>query len=127
MALKIEFEGYVNEVKTFSWGSVVKMSHSQRAKNKDTGLWETIGKDYLDVVLPEGYNAEQVKEGTILNVFGTFKVETYTKNDGSTGVALKVRANSLEQVERQGQRPAVDAGAALTSIGATQIDNEMPF
>lgn len=129
MALKIEFEGYVNEVKNFSWGAVVKMSHSQRAKNKDTGLWETIGKDYIDVVLPEGFNAAQINEGMILNVFGTFKVETYPKNDGSTGVAIKVRATDVSNVERQsGYAAKPDAGAALRSVGATPVAPEdMPF
>lgn len=127
MALKIEFEGYANEVKTFGWGAVVKMTHSQRAKNKDSGVWETVGKDYVDVVLPEGFNADLIKEGMILNVLGTFKVETYEKRDGTTGVSLKVRATEIEQVERQGQRATSDAGATLTSMGAAAIDNEMPF
>lgn len=127
MALKIEFEGYTNEVKTFGWGTVVKMTHSQRAKNKESGIWETVGKDYVDVVLPEGFNADLIKEGMILNVLGTFKVETYEKRDGTTGVSLKVRATDIEQVERQGQRATNDAGATLTSMGAAAIDNEMPF
>jgi len=124
MALKIEFEGYVNEVKTFGWGSVIKMTHSQRAKNKDSGQWETIGKDYLDVVLPEGFNAEQVQEGMILSINGTFKVETYPKRDGSTGIAIKVRATDIEKVDRQGTPKASDAGATLTSMGAQE---DMPF
>ncbi len=127
MALNIEFEGYVNEVKTFGWGAVAKMSHSQRAKNKDSGQWETVGKDYLDVVLPEGFNAGLIQEGMILNVAGTFKIETYDKRDGGVGIALKVRATQIERVERQGQRTPSDAGATLTSMGAAPVDNEMPF
>lgn len=127
MALKIEFEGYVNEVKPFSWGTALRMSHSQRAKNKDTGIWETVGKDKLDVILPEGFNADLVKEGMLLNVLGTFKVETFEKRDGTLDYAFKVRATDIEQVERQGNRPANEqAASTLTSMGATSLD-EMPF
>lgn len=127
MALKIEFEGFVNEVKTFGWGTALRMSHSQRAKNKDTGLWETVGKDKLDVILPEGFNPDLIKEGMILNVLGSFKVETFEKRDGTLDYAFKVRATDVEQVERQGNRPANDAGATLTSMGAAPVDLEMPF
>jgi hypothetical protein len=124
MALKIEVEGYVNEVKTFGWGTVLKMTHSQRAKNKESGQWETVGKDYLDVVLPEGFNVDLIREGMILNVLGSFKVETYAKRDGTTGIALKVRATDIEQVERQGAK-SFDAAATLTAAGAESLD--MPF
>lgn len=125
MALKIEVEGYVNEVKTFGWGAVAKMTHSQRAKNQESGQWETVGKDYLDVVLPEGYNPELVKEGAILLVAGTFKVETYAKRDGTTGIALKIRATDIEAVER-GKRN--DVAATFTAMGATPVDDsEIPF
>lgn len=97
MALEIEFEGYVNEVKDFTWGTVAKMSHNRRKKNEQTGDWETVGKDYLDVVLPKG---ETVKEGSLLKVGGTFTVDTFEKRDGSTGVAIKVRAEYVQPVER---------------------------
>lgn len=99
MAINIEFEGYVNEVKGFSWGWVAKVAHSQRAKNEQTGQWETVGKDYIDVTLPDGVN---VNENTIVRVKGTLKVGTYEKKDGTTGVALKVRAQEVTPVERGG-------------------------
>ena len=119
MALNIEFEGYVNEVKQFSWGTVAKMSHSQRAKNEATGEWETVGYDYLDVTLPEG--ADAPGENSIARVAGTFKIVTFEKRDGSTGVALNVRAQSIETVERN--RNPVDAVAKiLAPMGATEVD-----
>ena len=98
MALNIEFEGFVNEVKTFDWGTVARMSHSQRAKN-DAGQWETIGKDYLDVTLPAG---ETVAEGGLVKVKGTFKVSTFDKKDGTTGIAIKVRAQEVSVVIPRG-------------------------
>lgn len=97
MALNIEFQGFVNEVKTFEWGTVAKMTHSRRQQNQQTKEWETIGKDYIDVVLPDDVT---VAENQILEVAGTFKVETYEKRDGSTGVSLKVRAMHVQEVKR---------------------------
>lgn len=109
MAITVEFEGYVNEVKAFSWGNVAKVSHSQRAKNDATGQWETVGKDYLDVTLPDGVT---VADNSIVKVRGSLKVSTYDKKDGTTGVALKVRAYEIEAVER-GSKPAVSAKAPI--------------
>jgi single-stranded DNA-binding protein len=104
MAINVEFEGYANEVKSFSWGNVVKVSHNQRAKN-DAGQWETVGKDYFDVTLPEGTS---VQENTLVKVTGTLKVGTYDKKDGTTGVALKVRAQSVQPVQRGGSAASDD-------------------
>lgn len=119
MALNIEFEGYVNEIKTFSWGTVVKMSHNQRAKNDATGEWETVGKDYIDVTLPEG--AGIPAEKSIARVKGTFKLATFQKRDGSTGIAINVRATEMHPVERRGGNAADN----LAAVGATRIEEDI--
>jgi len=127
MAVNVVFEGFVNEVKPFSWGTVAKVSHSQRAKNDATGQWETVGKDYFDVTLPEGVT---IPEGELVRVEGTLKVGTYDKKDGTTGVALKVRAQSVRKVER-GQRDAVAAAkevlAPVPDSWTAVEDTELPF
>lgn len=127
MAVNVVFEGFVNEVKPFSWGTVAKVSHSQRAKNDATGQWETVGKDYFDVTLPEGVT---IPEGELVRVEGTLKVGTYDKKDGTTGVALKVRAQSVRKVER-GNRDAVAATkevlAPVPSSWTAVEDTELPF
>lgn len=126
MAVNVIFEGFVNEVKPFSWGTVAKVSHSQRAKNDATGQWETVGKDYFDVTLPEGVT---VPEGELVRVEGTLKVGTYDKKDGTTGVALKVRAQSVRKVER-GPRDAVAAAKEVLAPvpdSWTAVDTELPF
>lgn len=105
MAINVEFEGYVNEVKSFAWGNVAKVSHNQRAKDDATGQWTTVGKDYFDVTLPEGTS---VDENSIVKVTGTLKVGTYEKKDGTTGVGLKVRAQSVQPVQRGGSAPSND-------------------
>lgn len=121
MALTIEFEGFVNETKTFDWGTVVKVSHAQRAKNDATGQWETVGKDYLDVTLPQGTPVPA--ENTVIRVKGTLKSPTtFAKKDGSFGVALKVRAQEVSAVERRSN----DFGPANTfaSLGATIVGDD---
>lgn len=126
MAVNVVFEGFVNEVKPFSWGTVAKVSHSQRAKNDATGQWETVGKDYFDVTLPEGVT---IPEGELVRVEGTLKVGTYDKKDGTTGVALKVRAQSIRKVER-GNRDAVAAAKEVLAPvpdSWTAVDTELPF
>jgi hypothetical protein len=126
MAVNVVFEGFVNEVKPFSWGTVAKVSHSQRAKNDATGQWETVGKDYFDVTLPEGVT---IPEGELVRVEGTLKVGTYDKKDGTTGVALKVRAQSVRKVER-GNRDAVAAAKEVLAPvpdSWTAVDTELPF
>jgi len=126
MAVNVIFEGFVNEVKPFSWGTVAKVSHSQRAKNDATGQWETVGRDYFDVTLPEGVT---IPEGELVRVEGTLKVGTYDKKDGTTGVALKVRAQSVRKVER-GPRDAVAAAKEVLAPvpdSWTAVDTELPF
>lgn len=102
MAIEVTFEGFVNELKNFDWGTVAKVTHSQRAKNDATGQWETVGKDYFDVTLPA--DVTSLPEGTLVRVTGTLKVGTYEKRDGSTGIALKVRAQQVEAVERRARQ-----------------------
>jgi len=119
MALKIEFEGWVNEIKQFDWGQVVRMTHQIRSKNAQTGEWETTGKDYIDVSVSHD-SGIIVPDAKLLRVNGTFKVDTYTKNDGTVAVAVKVRASSLEAVER-------DTAPAVSGFSRAVVDEDMPF
>lgn len=104
MAIAVEFEGYVNEIKTFDWGKVAKVTHQQRAKNNATGEWETVGKDYIDVTIPEGLPVPD--QNTIVRVAGNLKVNLYDKTDGSKGLSMKVRAQDIRTVTRRRQSDA---------------------
>jgi hypothetical protein len=115
MALQIEFEGFVQDVRNFDWGTVVVVAHNQRAKSA-SGQWETVGKDYIDVTF-DGVTPEK---DTLVKVKGTLKVSTYAKKDGSTGVALKVRASELYPFNRG------DAIAATKDI-LEPLDPSLPF
>lgn len=123
MAITVEFEGYVGEAKEFSWGTVIKVAHSQRAKNEATGEWETVGKDYFDVSIPAGLDVPAEK--SIVRVRGTLKVGTYDKRDGGVGIALKVRAQDIEAVQRGGRQDPVDTIKSV--LGAEPVDTELPF
>lgn len=106
MSIKVEFEGWVNDVKSFEWGHVLRVTHDQRAKN-DAGQWETVGKDYLDVTVTSD-QLSTLHDSKVVKVAGSLKVSTYTKKDGSVGVALKVRASHIEPVQRGAGKSAPD-------------------
>ena len=113
MALQIEFEGYVQDIRSFDWGTVVVVAHNQRAKNAN-GDWETTGKDYIDVTTDGPVPAKE----TLVKVKGSLKVSTYPKKDGSTGVSLKVRASELTPFTR---------GLAAVKEILEPLDPSLPF
>ena len=125
MAIGVEFEGWVNETKTFSWGTILKVTHDQRAKNDATGEWETVGKDYIDVVVTDELLAK-VGDAKLVSVKGTAKIETYTKKDGTTGAGIKVRAKDINPVERGARRDPVEVVREVLAP-ATYEDTEIPF
>ena len=97
MAVRIEFEGYVNEVKPFDWGTVYNVGHRQVIKNA-AGQWETAGYDYFDVSVQKG--TPEIAKDTKVKVKGTMKTKRFDKRDGSKGIALQVRAESIEPMEK---------------------------
>lgn len=94
MAIQIEFTGYVNEIKVLGWGVIAKVTHNQVRKDAN-GNWETTGYDNFDVVLPDGVT---VQKNDKITVQGRFKSKKYNKQDGSFGLALEVKANTVQVV-----------------------------
>lgn len=100
MAMELTFTGWLNDVKTFDWGTVLKMSHSVRKQN-DAGNWETVSKDYVDVIIDNNKRAEfehalNAPVPCRMAVTGNAKPASYTNNVGETVVYMKVWANALE-------------------------------
>jgi single-stranded DNA-binding protein len=91
MAVDVSFTGYVQEVKVFGWGVVAKVVHNQ-VKKSPSGEWETVGKDWFDVTLPDGVTVEKNQRVTVT---GRFKSREYTRKDGSKGLSLEVRASAV--------------------------------
>ena len=90
----VTLTGWLNDPKTFDWGSAAKISIDVRKKN-DLGQWETVDKVVYDVISDEPFpDAERVTVSgriTGLNV--------YEKRDKTTGVSVKVRASSVFAAE----------------------------
>lgn len=111
MALLMSFTGFVEEVKEFTWGKVVTVSHANRQKN-DAGQWETTSRDYIDVTIdPQsefGWLTE-AKKGLRVAISGNVKVSTYDKKDGSTGIRFKLWPKEVETFETNAQFDAADA------------------
>jgi hypothetical protein len=120
MAIEVKFSGYVNRVKQFDWGVVYDIAHNQVVKNQ-AGEWETVGKDYFQVVGPAG-----LQEGQAVEVIGRLKTKTFDKSDGSKGISLQVRASSIEPVQTRGK--AAESPVVAQWPAAREIpDNTIPF
>lgn len=124
MAISIEFQGFINEIKHFDWGTVYNVSHNQVRKSP-SGEWETVGKDYFSVVAPD--DARNLTENTRVNIKGRFKTKRFDKRDGSKGISLEVRAETIEVVSR-GDAPKV-GHAALNEVWEVKEvpDTQVPF
>lgn len=111
MALQLSFTGFVEEVKTFDWGSVVTVSHSNRQKNAE-GKWETTSRDYIDVSVDADSEFAwllQAQKGLRIAVSGNAKFSTYEKKDGSSGIRIKLWPKEVETFEPTAQFDASDA------------------
>lgn len=101
MALSLSFTGFVEEVKTFDWGSVVTVSHSNRQKNA-AGEWETTSRDYIDVTVDASSEFGwllQAQKGLRVAITGNAKLSTYNKKDGSAGVRIKLWPKEVDTFE----------------------------
>jgi hypothetical protein len=88
----IEVTGWLNDVKDFEWGRALKVSVDVRKKTL-SGDWETVDKTIYDVTTDGRQALEGVKQVTVTGrITGT---STFQKRDGSTGSAIKVRAESI--------------------------------
>jgi len=124
MAISIEFQGFINEIKHFDWGTVYNVSHNQVRKTP-SGEWETVGKDYFSVVAPD--DARNLTENTRVNIKGRFKTKRFDKRDGSKGISLEVRAETIEVVSR-GDAPKVGHAAVNEVWEVKEVpDAQVPF
>jgi hypothetical protein len=123
--IRVEFKGYVNSVRTFDWGTVYNVSHSQVRKNHQ-GEWETVGRDYFSVVAPQG--AGPFAENDQVEVVGKLKTKLYDKKDGSgKGVSLEVRADEMRKADRTGKPATVPEMQAIWPDVIQIPDDSVPF
>jgi len=90
----VTLTGWLNDPKTFDWGSAAKVAIDVRRTN-DLGEWETVDKVIYDVISDDPFPDEQrvIVSGRITGL------NVYEKRDGTTGVSVKVRASSVIAAE----------------------------
>jgi len=103
--------GWLNEVKSFDWGTALRVSADVRRTN-DQGEWETVDKLSYDVTTAEPFQSEARQVTVTGRITG---LNIFQKKDGSTGVSIKVRADSIEEV--LGDTPSTQAVE----------ENDLPF
>lgn len=114
MAMEITFSGWLNDIKQFDWAHVLKCAHHVRKKNGDT--WETVSKDYIDVIVEDLSQFPQITEDTVpsrIKVTGNVKPASYERTDQNGEreviVYLKVWPKEIEIIENSyGSSSAMD-------------------
>lgn len=129
MSIKIEFTGYVQDVKsgvsatTGKPWALAKVVHNQVKRNADDTGWENVGKDYLDVFLPSGV---MVDKDDRIDVVGRLKTSTYEKQDGTKGISLSVNAETVAKspaFAKSTPAPKAEVPDSWTPVD----DTELPF
>lgn len=113
---------WLNKVDHFSWGTALKVSLPKRAKNADTGAWETVDRFDFDAVLAEGVQLPGgLAEGDLISLEGYFSTgKIYDKKDGTQRQELKLRGVKNVQVYQAKQR---DAEPLDPKAGWAQVDD----
>lgn len=99
----ISVRGYANKVKTIDGakGPFTVFTLSEKVKGRDGESTRT----FYDVT---DFNRSGVAEGAYVTVKGWFKTRDYTRNDGSKGLGLTIKAESIEIAPpREGDRAPV--------------------
>ena len=120
----IELTGWLNDVREFDWGTALKVSVDVRKKNHQ-GDWETVDKTVYDVTTDGKTALEGVRQVKVTGrIVGT---STFQKRDGSTGSAVKVRAESIVPVSDKVNEAAINEVWPTVNPGQGRIDEGAPF
>ena len=119
----IELTGWLNDVREFDWGTALKVGVDVRKKNHQ-GDWETVDKTVYDVTTDGKTALEGVRQVKVTGrIVGT---STFQKRDGSTGSAVKVRAESIVPVSDKVNEAAINEVWPTVTPGAS-ITESAPF
>lgn len=123
----IQLTGWLNNVSEFDWGRAFSVAVDVRKRN-DSGEWETVDKTSYDVTTDDksGYFGEVKQVKVVGRITG---LNTYQKRDGSTGVSVKVRAESIVPAgDVKLKEAAIMETWPTAKMGeATLVDAEAPF
>jgi len=116
--------GWLNDVKDFQWGRALKLAVDVRKKNHQDE-WETVDKTIYDVTTDSQTALDDVKQVTVVGrIVGT---STFQKRDGSTGSAIRVRAESVNVAGAKTQEAAINEVWPTVNPGQGKIDESAPF
>ena len=116
--------GWLNDVKDFHWGRALKLAVDVRKKN-DQDVWETVDKTIYDVTTDSRTALDDVKQVTVVGrIVGT---STFQKRDGSTGSAIRVRAESVSVAGAKTQEAAINEVWPTVNPGQGKIEESAPF
>jgi len=120
----IELTGWLNDVREFDWGTALKVAVDVRKKN-DQDVWETVDKTIYDVTTDSRTALDDVKQVKVVGrIVGT---STFQKRDGSTGSAIRVRAESVNVAGQKTQEAAINEVWPTVNPGQGKIDESAPF
>ena len=121
----IELTGWLNDVKEFQWGVALKVAVDVRKRNHQDE-WETVDKTIYDVTTEQRPALEGVQQVKVKGrISGT---STFQKRDGSTGSAVKVRADSITPAGAKVSEAAIMGQWPTATIGqAAPVDENAPF
>lgn len=114
MSYEIKFDGYVAEVKQFSWGVAAKVIHNVRTLNQQ-GEWETSSKEYVDVILEAGTSLQPDQRVTVIGK--VHQLGAYLSKTGEAKPTLKIKASSVTPIGSVSVAPA----------RATVVPDDLPF
>ena len=116
--------GWLNDVKDFQWGRALKLAVDVRKKNHQDE-WETVDKTIYDVTTDSQTALDDVKQVTVVGrIVGT---STFQKRDGSTGSAIRVRAESVNVAGAKTQEAAINEVWPTVNPGQGKIEEGAPF
>ena len=116
--------GWLNDVKDFQWGRALKLAVDVRKKNHQDE-WETVDKTIYDVTTDSQTALDDVKQVTVVGrIVGT---STFQKRDGSTGSAIRVRAESVSVAGQKTQEAAINEVWPTVNPGQGKIEESAPF
>ena len=116
--------GWLNDVKDFQWGRALKVAVDVRKKNHQDE-WETVDKTIYDVTTDSQTALDDVKQVTVVGrIVGT---SAFQKRDGSTGSAIRVRAESVSVAGQKTQEAAINEVWPTVNPGQGKIEESAPF
>jgi hypothetical protein len=113
----VTITGWLDDDKNLQYGRVLRVGIDVNRKNNQD-QWEKVDKTIYDVKTDSQISLDGVRQVTVVGrIMGT---STFQKRDGTTGSAIRVRAESVTPAANQAPSGKIDA-AAINEVWPTVI------